>query len=415
MALPMLAFFFIHKNGLNKAAFQRMVLPVLAGLGILILMYGFLFYRAGMDPMLSWGNIHDWTTFKRHITGHQYSSWILAGSKVAARNLGEFLKALPKEWAFAGAFLLAMGIPVAFRNARMLSWALTGSLLFNLFYVSQYDIKDLEPYFMQTLFTFAFYAAFGMKRLLIQIKKPMMAPALLFFPILALGIHFKDSDRSRTTFFEDYTNTALQSIEPNSLLITQQWDFLIPPYYYLRTVENKYPNLMVLDKELVRRSWYVNKQALLLDSGIFSGAEAEKELFLQNLKPFEENGPFDGNQIEMAYQGLLGKIMTEQLKKRPVYIGLECVVNGEMKIPDGYQLVPVGFWSKLVPKSEGYVPARIPSFKPVFPDNWTGKGEAGYYADFIRNNWNSSCRNRAQYEASFGKDAEAQAWAAAVL
>jgi hypothetical protein len=110
MALPMLAFFFIHKNGLNKAAFQRMVLPVLAGLGILILMYGFLFYRAGMDPMLSWGNIHDWITFKRHITGHQYQTWMMAGSKVAARNLGEFFKALPKEWAFAGAILLILGV-----------------------------------------------------------------------------------------------------------------------------------------------------------------------------------------------------------------------------------------------------------------------------------------------------------------
>ncbi|HOY97438.1 MAG TPA: hypothetical protein PK509_16980, partial [Catalimonadaceae bacterium] len=271
------------------------------------------------------------------------------------------------------------------------------------------------PYFMQTLFAFAFYAAFGMKRLLIQLKKPMMAPALLFFPILALGLHFKDSDQSRTTFFEDYTNTALQSIEPNSLLITQQWDFLIPPYYYLRTVENKYPNLMVLDKELVRRSWYVNKQAVLLDSGIFSGAQAEKELFLQNLKPFEESKPYDGNLIELSYQGLLGKIMTEQLKKRPVYLGLECIQNEGVKIPAGYRLVPVGFWMKLVPASEGYVPAKIPQFKPNFPANWTGKGDAGYYADFIKTMWNGSCQNRAQYEASFGKNAEAQAWAAAVL
>jgi hypothetical protein len=70
---------------------------------------------------------------------------------------------------------------------------------------------------------------------------------------------------------------------------------------------------------------------------------------------------------------------------------------------------------KLVPVSEGYVPAKIPVFKPVFPANWTGKGEAGYYADFIKTMWNSSCQNRSQYEASFGRNAEAQAWAAAVL
>lgn len=415
MALPMLAFFFIHKNGLNKAAFQRMVLPVLAGLGILILMYGFLFFRAGMDPMLSWGNIHDWTTFKRHITGHQYQTWMMAGSKVAARNLGEFFKALPKEWAFAGAILLVMGIPVAFRNARMLSWALTLSMLFNLFYVSQYDIKDLEPYFMQTLYTFAFYAAFGMKRILIQLKKPMLAPALLLFPVLALGLHFKDSDQSKTVFFEEYTRTSLQSIEPNALVVTQQWDFLITPYYYLKIVEKQFPNLMVLDKELVRRSWYINKQAVLLDSGIFSGAQVERDHFLENLKPFEESKPFNGDQIELAYQGFLEKILSEQLKKRPVYLGFEFLQGDQLKFPSGYQMVPVGFWLKVVPVSSGYVPAQIPAFHPVFPENWKGEGDIGYYSDFIRNVWNSSCRSRAKYEASFGKNAEAQAWSAAVL
>ena len=415
MALPMLAFFYFHKNGIRQEAFSRLAILAITALSILVLMYGFLFYRAGMDPILNWGNIHDLTTLKRHITGHQYSSWILAGSKVAARNLGEFLKALPGEWAFAGVLLIVLGISSAFRSSRMLTWALTCSLLFNLFYVSQYDIKDLEPYYMQTIFGFAFYAAFGMKRLLIQLKKPAMAPVLLLFPLLALGLNFKASDQSKTRFFEEYTQSALKSIEPDALVITQQWDFLIPQYYYLRMVENQFPRLTVLDKELVRRSWYVNKQARLLDAQIFSGADAEKQTFLDQVKPFEERKPFNGELIEDAYQGLLSKVMTNQLKVRPVYIGLDCVQNEDLQIPEGYKLVPVGFWLKLVPVSSGYIPARIPMFKPVIPENWAGKGKTGYYSAFILDLWNTGCRSRAKYEADAGRSAEAQAWASAVL
>jgi hypothetical protein len=412
LILPSLAFLYIHRNGVQKESWVKLAMPAAVGFGILLLTYGFLFFRAGGDPIINWGNIHDWTTFKRHLTGHQYQTWILAGSKVAARNLGEFLKAFPKEWAFAGPVLMIFGIAFAFRSAKTLAWAITIGLLFNIFYSIQYDIKDLEPYFLLAMMGMAFFAAFGMKRIISRFQKPWALPAMLAFPLLALGLNFKASDQSKTRFFEEYTQSALESIEPDAFVMTHQWDFLIPPYYYLRAVEGKYPRLMVLDKELMRRSWYINMQAPLYEKDVFKGAEPEVDLFLKNLKPFEEDKPFDGNLIEESFQNLLGKILIEQQKKRPVYLGIECVQNQGVRIPAGYKLVPVGFWLKFVPASEGYVAAKIPAFSPFIPANWKGKGEAGYYSDFIISIWKGGCNNRAQYEADNGKPTEAQKWAA---
>jgi hypothetical protein len=381
----------------------------------LILLYGFLFYRAGLDPALSWGNIHNWATFKWHITGHQYQTWIMAGSKVAAKNLGKFLKAFPKEWALVGPVLMILGISYAFKSARTIAWALTIGLLFNIFYVIQYDIKDLEPYFMLVMMGIAFFAAFGMKLIVSKMQGQWVLPALVLFPSLALGFNFQKSDQSKTRFFEEYTNAALNSLEPNAFLMTQQWDFLIPPYYYLRMVEGKYPNMMVLDKELMRRSWYVNKQAQLFEKDIFNGCEAEKEAFLKYLKPFEEDKRYQSNLIEESYQAFLGKVLTEQLKKRPVYLGLECVQNQGLNIPGGYKLVPVGFWLQMVPNAEPYKAATIPVYKPTFPENWKGKSENAYYSGFIRDMWNSSCQNRARFEADAGKMDEAQKWQQAAI
>jgi hypothetical protein len=412
MILPTAGFLYFHKNGLNKAAFQALILPALAGLGVLAALYGFLFYRAGTQPILNWGNIHDWTTFERHISGHQYRTWIMAGSKVAAKNLGKFLKALPSEWAMVGPVLVILGFSYAFRMAKTLAWALLIGLIFNILYVIQYDIKDLEPYFLLAMMSMSFFMAYGMKKILDQLKKASLAPVMILFPVLAFGLNLSKSDQSKTRFFEQYTQSSLDSVEPNALVLSQQWDFLITPYYYLRMAEGKYPNLMVLDKELLRRSWYINGQVRLLDKDLFQGAENEVEIFLKSLKPFEEGKPYESAIIEEAYQNLIGKILTEQWKKRPVYVGMEYYRTQEMRVPAGFSLIPVGFFLKLMPTDQAkiYFPTPLKTFSPEIPENWGPKSGNAYYSDFIKKMWDLGCSTRAEYENFHQKPDLANAW-----
>lgn len=417
MVLPLAGFLYFQKNGLAKTAFQALLLPALSGAGVLLLMYGFLYYRAQAQPVLSWGNIHDWTTFERHLSGQQYRTWIMAGSKVAARNLGKFLKAIPSEWALMGPVLMVLGFSYGFRMVRGMAIALFIGMMVNILYVIQYDIKDLEPYFLLAMAAMAFFMAFGMKRMLDQWKLSRLAPGLLLFPALAFGLNFSKSDQSKTRFFEQYTQASLDSVEPNSLIFTQQWDFLITPYYYLRMAEGKYQNLMVLDKELMRRSWYLRGQAVILDKEIFSGAENELETFLALLQPFEENKPHQANALEEAYQNLMSRVLITQLKKRPVYLGMEYYRNEEVRIPAGYTVIPAGFFMKLIPAEaeKNYIPAALIRFSPEIPANWGPASANAYYSDFIKNVWNSGCSLRAEYEKFHGKAEMAEAWRRAAL
>jgi hypothetical protein len=412
MILPLVGFLYFQKNGLNQKSFTQLILPALAGFGILILLYGFLFIRAGQQPNLNWGNIEDWTSFERHLTGHQYRTWIMAGSKVAARNLGKFLKAFPSEWAYFGPVLVVLGFRNAFRRNRILSWAFIIGIAFNIFYVIQYDIKDLEPYFLLALFGFGYFMAFGLLNVSEKIKNHALLPLLILFSASAMGINFRASDQSKTHFFEDYTRAVLNSVEPNALIMTQQWDFLITPYYYLKMAEGKYPQLMVMDKELMRRSWYVNGQVKLLDPNILKGAEPEVSDFLVKLKPFEENKPFEPNVIEEAYQTLLGKILVEQSRIRPVYLAMEYYRSQEFRVPKGYSLIPVGFLMKLVSEAQGkiYIPLKTISFQPVFPDNWGPKSLNAYYSKFIKDMWQLGFYTRAEYENYHQKAQEAINW-----
>lgn len=363
-----------------------------------------------MNPVISWGNLHDWTSLKRHITGHQYQNWIFAGSKVAAKNLGKFLKALPFEWAFLGPVLMIFGIKKAFQYNRPWAWALTIGLVFNIFYVTQYDIKDLEPYFLLSMVVLAFYLAFGLLTILSKLKKPIAHIGITGFAILVMAINWKQSDQSRTTFFESYSKAILQSVEPNALILSQQWDFLITPYYYFSVAEKQFTNLLVVDKELMRRSWYINGQLPIFQPSIFVGSETERKIFLTELAPFENGESYDGNRIEEAYQNLIGKMLTEQYKIRPVYLTLEYVQSQEVRLPSGFTLIPMGLVMKLERANHQYQPCNLPLLTIQFPENWTKKGPNLYYSSFIKEKWNLGCELRSRYENQFGKHIEAQKW-----
>lgn len=405
MILPMAAILYFSKRGFSQAAFKFLAIPGLVGLGVLVFFYGLMVFRSGSDALIQWGNIHDWTTLKRHLTGHQYSSWIFAGSKVAAKNLGKFLSELPGEWVLVGLVAAGFGFGIAMKSVKVFAYAFLTGMLFNIVYVINYDIKDLEPYFLLAHFAIAFFAAFGLVSLLNKLPNANMAWLFLALPAISASLHFKTSNQKNTHFFEDYAQSTLSSVEPNALLFTQQWDFLITPYYYYRVADQKFTGIMVLDKELMRRSWYINRQAEMLSPNLFKGSETDKEIFLNALKPFEEGRPFDGNTIETFYQAFLGSIMRENFPKRPVYLGLEYYNSSELRIPEGFQLVPMGWWLKLVPVGSAYQPAKIPGFTTEFPPNWKG-----YYTNFIKEMWSQGCLLRAQYETQFNKPAEAVAW-----
>lgn len=415
MVLPGVGFLYFHRKGVKKEAFQEMLLPALAGFAILIPAYGFLLWRETMAPPISWGNLHDFTTLKRHVSGHQYQNWIFAGSKVAARNLGEFLKAAPKEWGFPGLILLILGFRRAFSFHRAAAWTMVISLVFNIFYVTQYDIKDLEPYFLLTMVSMAYFMAFGMLSFLERIKKPAFFFTLLAIPGLAFGVNWRVSDQSKTHFFEQYALKVLDSVEDNALILSQQWDFLIPQYYYLKVAENKYSNILIVDKELLKRSWYLQGQLPRLQTDIFQGMEPERDRFLAEVKPFEEGRTYDGQMIEDAYQNLISKLLVVQAGKRPVYVTLEYLSSQEIRIPSSLTLIPMGLVVKLQPGKTDYQPCSLKAFQPDFPKSWVEKGPNAYYSDFIKRMWNTGCQIRSDYENQSGKPEEARRWQSAIL
>ncbi len=164
--------------------------------------------------------------------------------------------------------------------------------------------------------------------------------------------------------------------------------------------------LSVIDKELLRRSWYYN-QLETNHPNLLKGINPEVEQFIEALKPFErEQKDKTNNQLlELLYRKIMTGLISTNINKHDYFIAPE-LVNGEMKrgefqIPEGYTLVPYLFLFKVVKTGE-YVDAPLPDFKIRF-DSRDDK-----YISSLKGFIGSMLISRALYEVQFNKSDRAK-------
>jgi len=401
-------FYFIQKGISNKSLISLGGLIAFTTL-VVAAFYAYLPLRAAQNPILNWGNIHNWETFKWHITGGQFQVWMFSSSKVAGKNLGNFLKTLPADWGIVALPIMFFGVRFLRNQAPVLLWGIFIGLFTTIFYSINYDIKDLEPYFLLAILMLSTFLLFGMLQLLNFFRFNSIAKStfILVIPVIVGFYNYSYSDQSKATFFEDYTKSLMENVPKNSLVISQQWDFFITPFYYLKYVENQFPGSVIVDKELLRRSWYF-RQLNIFDPAILKGTENQVERFLTLIEPFEKKEPYDANSLQSTYVEIITSIIANNVKTRSVFLTQELageLNQGDLVLPKGYQVVPKGWLLQVIPESNEYASATLPNLAIKFPKNWKG-----YYSDFMVSSWNQACNIRSAYETKFGKTTEANQW-----
>jgi hypothetical protein len=99
------------------------------------------------------------------------------------------------------------------------------------------------------------------------------------FIIVQIYVNFGKVNQSYTYDFEDYTKALLKSTTKNAVIFSYQWDYFISPSYYFQNAENFRKDAVIIDKELLRRSWYYNQIRNSYPDAI-KGIEHEIKLFL---------------------------------------------------------------------------------------------------------------------------------------
>lgn len=412
MILPGTAYLYFSRYKFNSASFLRLALMILLFIVVLVAVYSYLPIRALQNPVINWGNPIDWERIYRHITGRQYQVWLFTSFDSAGKQFSYFWSILPFEF-FIGLILILIGLFVSYFKSRKLSLFILITFVFTVLYSINYDIHDIDSYFLLAFIMLAFFAAFGTLKIL-EIKslpKNYGLIGLTIVLVIQLFLNFINVNQSGVYTFEDYTKAELGTVPENSIIFSYQWDYFISASYYYQFVEDYRRDVTVIDKELLRRSWYFN-QIKNHDSEVLAGVQNEVDQFLVALQPFERNEKFDANKLESLYKSIMTNLIKTNIDQRDYFIAPELVEQemkrGEFRLPEGYTLVPYLLTYKVV-KSDEYVPAPNPDFQLRIASN------RNYYIDTIENMVGRMLSNRAYYEVKFGRTDRAKIYLQKIL
>lgn len=405
LIIPGVAYLYFTKNGFKTKSFKQIIFMLLIFFPILILFYSYLPIRASQSPGLNWGNPIEWERIIRHISGQQYQVWLFSSTEAAEKQFNYFIGSLPKEFSLTLVIVFA-GLIVSFLKARKFFIFSIIVFISTVLYSINYDINDIDSYFLLAYISLSFFAVFGISQLIlftIKSKMKTVIPISLFIILLVIQFYssYETVNQRNNYIYQDYTKALLNSVPKNSIVFSYQWDYFISASYYFQMVENYRKDVTVIDKELLRRSWYYN-QLQTNHPSLLNGIKPDVDQFLEALKPFEreEKEKVNGNLLEMLFKKIMAGLISTNIVKHEYFIAPE-IVDGEMRrgefqLPAGHTLVPYLFLFKVVSSSE-YIEAPLPNYNIRF-ENRDDK-----YIVALKGFLSSMLIRRAMYELQFNK------------
>ncbi len=404
LIIPGAGYLYFVKNGFNKKSFRQITIMLAVFLPILVLIYSYLPILAAQNPALNWGNPTDLEKIIGHITGKQYQVWIFSSMDAATKQLNYFLSNLFSEFLFSS-LIIIVGIWFTFKEYKKLFIFLLIVFSSTVFYSINYEISDIDSYFLLAYISLAFFALIGIQKIF-QIfsdkKFKIIIPVLLMVLLAATQyfLNFSNVSQKRNYTYEDYTKTLLNSVPDNSIVFSYQWDYFISASYYFQLVENFRKDVVVIDKELLRRSWYYH-QIETNHPEILQNMSSDINGFLESVRPFERGENFNANLIENYYRKIMTDLIKTNINEHDYFIAPELVEGemrrGEFQLPDGCSLVPYLFLYKVV-KTNDYVDAPLPDFKIRFPE------KKDKYILSLERIIANMLANRALYELHFNRE-----------
>lgn len=342
---------------------------ILSGLGAMIaglLPYLYLPLASRHDPLIDWGDPETLTNFLRTVARHQYN---LDDPQTLARfsaQIGAYFDLLSEQW-FPALLLLALpGLWALWRRRRPYFWL---SLLFLVFampittYMTNFDVAAADPFvaaehralvsvfyipsyiYLALLMGVGIYAL-GQWQLIPRRWGSTVALLALLLAAVPAYRNFRLLDMSGYWFARDYGENLFRMAAPGAQ-IWANWDPYYFPTNYLQFVEGQRPDVLVIDQQLLRRSWYIQ---WLRDhySDFMAKVAGPVDAFLEALAPFENHQPFDGNFIQARYIAMINAMIDSAMGEgRAVYFTYPPPAGvaagyGREPLPVAWKLKPPG-------------------------------------------------------------------------
>jgi hypothetical protein len=400
---PAMIYLYFKRFGFDRSSFQRialMTIPFAAGLCI----YGYLPLRSAAEPELNWGEVHrNLDKFLYHVQGKQFQVNMFNGNWQPQAKL--FFEIYGFQLAFIGFLPMLLGAVRLWTVARDIFWFLMWLIIGCTAYSVNYNIHDIDSYFALAFLASIIVMSIGL--LFFFQRQPKLVYAALLIPLLSVGLNYKASDRSQDTLVLDYTKSMIQNLEPNAVIISAQWDYFCSAFWYLQTVEGYRQDVVLIEKELLRRTWYV-RQVERLYPAVAGKSKPEIDQFMEDLEKFESQQSYNSMQIQTRYLALINSFVARNLAERPVYATID-VFQSEPEFARAYNKTPQGFAFQLTAPD-----AKLPSFKADLQlEGFFALAPNGHLEKGIMQTAAAELQALAQYAAAAGKPDDAAKCSAA--
>ena len=290
--------------------------------GILFFAFGVTVYfylpiRAAQNPSANFGDPSTVGRFFRHVTAWQYRVWMFKRpiSELVLSMKGFAIQIATEASVFAVPFALAGAVFMAFRKRRIF-WVVLTIFVCDVLYALNYSIPDIDSYFLPAIAVWFLWIGFGVAWIFEKLKWRAVAMAI-FFPMLALpAVRWREMDRSDYYLAEETATNILALAPRDALIYLNNWDWYAPANY-LQKARGYRGDLVLLDFELMRRSWYLKE---LLDGHpeALAPARSEIEDFRSKVILFEKGKAISPIVLETAWRRMHFAIAQRALARRPV-------------------------------------------------------------------------------------------------
>lgn len=403
-------YLYFSVNGFNQSSFKKLLvlaLPFLLGYSV----YAYLFVRAE-NNVLSWGYPHNFENFWRHFTGKQFSIWMFSSFENAGKQFEYFTKNYPVEFFYIPLLLAIPGLFETYKRSKRLFYFTLLLFGFCVLYAVNYDIYDIDSYFLLAFVVSGIWIGFGIMFLARKFKDPaMVSYASLLIFLIPLSQNYSKVDESKNFFVRDYTMNIFKSAPENSIILSMQWDFWVSSSIYQQYVKKIRPDLAVIDKELMRKTWYMEHIKKHFPD-IYEKSKAEFEAYTTELTKFEQNSTRytkpanetdrqDLAKIQTAFMNLLNSIVDKNYGQRNFYTTYEIEQDKNERFGKDYVRIPEGLLLRYTKEME-FIDTREPEFE------YTVTTQDDYHHNFIMTAYYNAYLSRSNYLMTHSRLDEAE-------
>jgi tetratricopeptide (TPR) repeat protein len=343
---------------------RRLLYSALAALAGL-LPYVYLPAAASSDPLFNWGDPSTLRSFWQHVTGWQYRIFFHTSAEIFWASVEQFVRVLLREfgpvWLPLALVVGACGLVSLFRRSLTIFAFVVLVILFDLAYSLQYEIaEDKDAYYLPVFVSLTLSFGLGAEALIRLataktrlVVSNVVAAVLILLPLAALAGNFSFNNRAPYTIARDYVENMAGTIDQRGMLLTLDWQ-VYSPALYLREIEAYRRDIVWIDVNLLRRSWYFQYLERAYPE-VIQLSRAKVELFLEDLRRWERDPDIFqrdvtlNQRINSRFLDMILAFTTSHARTSPVYLTEEIAtgndtLDGQLtkQLSSNYQLVPQG-------------------------------------------------------------------------